>query len=72
MVAGMGQSVDPGVEPGGAVAFYHNTVNVSVIPWIGPLLQGVEPGNLIPAVVSILASLILILVVLFILNFRKR
>ena len=69
MVAGTDQRAASG---GSTTAFYHNAVNVSVIPWFGPFLQGMEPGNLIPSVVSILASMVLVLVVLFILNFRKR
>jgi hypothetical protein len=45
---------------------------VNNIPIIGSLLQSLEPNNLVPAAVSIIAALILMILLLIILQLGKR
>ena len=72
LVAGSDQqiAVSGGTESGPVV--YWNLEKVNNIPIIGPLLQGLEPNNLVPAAVSIIAALILMVLLLVILQFSKR
>ncbi len=70
MIAGADeQTVFSGSTP---PAVFQTTADVSSIPFIGHFLQSIEPGNLIPAVVSIFASFLLVLLVLFILRIKEH
>jgi len=72
LVAGSDQQIAVSGDTESGPVVYWNLEKVNNIPIIGPLLQGLEPNNLVPAAVSIIAALILMVLLLVILQFSKR
>ncbi|HNT53541.1 MAG TPA: cellulose biosynthesis cyclic di-GMP-binding regulatory protein BcsB [Anaerolineaceae bacterium] len=72
LVAGSEQQLAVSGETEAGPVVYWNLEKVNNIPIIGSLLQSLEPNNLVPAAVSIIAALILMILLLIILQLGKR